>query len=90
MADYRINWRMAIIAIQVEFEYEGIMFSGHLSTSQGNENVWQLTLYNFSYGQLIKYNIGWKWCPNIQNWFTEQYMEEFFVETVEDYLRRPK
>lgn len=77
---------MSLLEIPIEFEYEGIQFSGSFSTTQGNENVWHLSLYKRSYGQLVKYNIGWRWRPNIQEWFKEPYMEEFFVKTVEDYL----
>ena len=73
---------MAIISILVEFEYEGIFFSGELSTSTGNENVWQLTLYKRCYGQLIQYNTGWQWCPNAKNMFTESFMLDFFVSVV--------
>jgi hypothetical protein len=76
-----------MINIPVEFEYEGIQFAGNFYTSVGNHNnVWQLSLYNYSYGQLVNYNTGWKWCPNIQGWFQEPYMEQFFIKTVQDYL----
>jgi hypothetical protein len=73
---------MSIIDIPLEFEYEGIYFQGEFLSHSGTENVWQLRLYNYHYGQLINYNTGWKWCPNIQNWFAEPFMEEFFVRVV--------
>jgi hypothetical protein len=73
---------MPILSVPVEFDYEGINFSGEFSTSTGNENVWQLRLYKYSYGQLIKYNTGWQWCPNSKNMFTEAFMLEFFVSLV--------
>jgi hypothetical protein len=73
---------MPVIEIPIEFEYEGITFQGEFSCQPGNENVWHLRLYNYNYGQLVKYNTGWKWCPNVQNWFTEPFMEEFFVGVV--------
>lgn len=78
---------MPLLSIPIEFDWEGMWFEGELSTSKGNENVWQLTLYRRSYGQLVKYINGWKWCPNIQNRFTEPFMEEFFVSKVENYLK---
>lgn len=77
---------MPMISIPIEFEYEGILFSGNFNTSVGNEDVWQLSLYRYSYGQLVNYNTGWKWRPNIQGWFQEAYMEQFFIKTVEDFL----
>ena len=77
---------MAIISILVEFEYGGIFFSGELSTSTGNENVWQLTLYKRCYGQLIQYNTGWQWCPNAKNMFIEPFMLEFFVSVIASVL----
>jgi hypothetical protein len=73
---------MAIISIPIELEYEGMEFAGEFSTSTGNENVWQLSLYKYSYGQLIKYKTGWQWCPNAKNMFTEPFMMEFFVGVV--------
>jgi hypothetical protein len=73
---------MSIIDIPIEFEYEGIHFQGEFVSQSGTENVWQLRLYNYHYGQLVNYNTGWKWCPNIQKWFTEPLMEEFFVRVV--------
>lgn len=78
---------MPLLDIPIEFEYEGIFFSGRLTTTKGNEDAWQLTLYNYSYGQLVKYQSGWKWRPNIQGWFQEAYMESFFIKTVEDFLQ---
>jgi hypothetical protein len=77
---------MPLINIPIEFEYEGILFSGDFHTAVGNEDVWQLSLYRYSYGQLVKYNTGWKWRPNVQGWFQEPYMEQFFIKTVEDFL----
>jgi len=50
--------------------------------TKGNENVWHLTLYKYSYGQLIKYNTGWQWCPNAKNMFTDRFMLDFFVKAV--------
>ena len=79
---------MPLIYIPIEFEYEGILFSGTFSTTKGNEDVWQLSLAGYRYGQLVHYYDGWKWCPGLSNDFTEPYMEEFFIKTVEDYLNR--
>jgi len=70
------------MSIPIEFEWEGITFNGEFSTSIGNGNVWQLTLYKRCYGQLIKYNTGWQWCPNAKNLFTESFMLDFFVSVV--------
>ena len=74
---------MPIISVPIEFEYEGIYFQGEFYTSKGSENVWQLTLHKRCYGQLIKYNTGWQWCPNAKNMFTEPFMLEFFVSTID-------
>jgi hypothetical protein len=49
---------MHIINILIEFEYEGIYFQGEFLSQSGTENVWQLTLYNYHYGQLVNYNTG--------------------------------
>jgi hypothetical protein len=81
-----VNWAMPILNAPIEFEYEGIQFEGMFYTSKGNENAWQLLLYNRAYGQLIKYYNGWKWCPNAKGMFKEPYMKDFFVKTVEAYL----
>jgi hypothetical protein len=74
---------MPILSVPVEFEYEGVLFSGEFSTSTGNENYWSLTLYKLNYGQLIRYNTGWQWCPNAKNMFIEPFMLEFFVSLIE-------
>ena len=72
---------MEILKIPIQFEYEGIQFSGEF-TSEGGCTSWQLNLNGYYYGQLVKYSTGWKWCPNNQNHFTEDYMERFFIEVV--------
>jgi hypothetical protein len=72
--------------IPVSFEYEGIQFEGAFDLPSG-AGSWQLNLNGYHYGQLVKYSTGWKWCPNPKNLFTEDYMEKFFIETVESYLR---
>jgi hypothetical protein len=79
---------MPIIEVPIEFEYEGVLFQGCFYTSKGVENVWQLSLSKYAYGQLVKYNTGWKWCPNAKNLFTEDYMLEFFVKTVNGHRQK--
>jgi hypothetical protein len=81
---------MPIIDIPIAFEWEGIYFEGVFSTSKGNENVFHLKLFGYHYGQLVNYCTGWKWCPNINGYFTEDFMERFFIETVEAYLKQAK
>lgn len=80
---------MQLIELLIEFEYEGIAFSGQFTTSKGNENAWDLNLNGYHYGTLVKYSTGWQWCPTGRNpMFIEDYMERFFIETVENYLNR--
>lgn len=75
------------ITIPVQFEYEGIYFEGNLSSSTGNEHVWNLVLYGFLYGGLVKYSTGWQWCSNGKApMFLDDYMKDFFVSVVENYL----
>jgi hypothetical protein len=31
---------------------------------------------------MVNYTIGWKWCPNVNNWFAELFMEDYFVGVV--------
>jgi hypothetical protein len=78
---------MPVIEVPIEFEYEGIQFEGCLYTTKGTENVWQLLLNKRAYGQLVKYNTGWQWCPNAKDLFTEEWMLNFFVKAVEDYMK---
>lgn len=71
--------------IPIEFEYEGIHFKGFFDrvAGAGNNLLYHLTLYRYHYGQLWKTAQGWRWGPNIHNWFTEPWMLEFFIKTVE-------
>jgi hypothetical protein len=77
---------MTIIDIPIEFEYEGIFFSGQFS-SEGPLTSWHLNLNKIYYGQLVKYSTGWKWRPNLKNYFKEDYMEQYFIGVVEGYLK---
>lgn len=81
---------MPVLDIPVDFEYEGAHFTGTFYTTKGNENVWQLNLNGYSWGQLVKYSTGWKWCPNTKLWFNEDYMEKYFVSLVENYVKGAK
>lgn len=79
---------MPLIDIPVEFEYEGIQFSGTFTTSKGNENMWDLSLNKRHYGSLVKYSTGWQWCPTGRTpMFFEDYMENFFIEKVTGFLK---
>lgn len=80
---------MAMIEVPIEFEYEGILFSGRFSAHSGTLSYWDLNLQGYSYGSLVKYSSGWQWCPNGKMpMFLEDYMEKFFIDTVEQYLNR--
>lgn len=78
----------APLTVPIEFEYEGVLFSGSFVSSTGNEHAWDLVLYGYHYGMLVKYSHGWQWCPNGKApMFPEPYMEQFFIKTVEDFTK---
>lgn len=78
---------MAFVEIPVQFEYEGIMFTGTFTAHPGSLNYWDLNLNSYAYGALVKYTSGWQWCSNGKApMFLERYMQQFFIETVERYL----
>jgi hypothetical protein len=82
---------MAIVEIPISFEYEGIEFTGSFSAHSGALNYWDLNLNGYSYGILAKYSTGWQWCSNGKApMFLEDYMEQFFVSVVEQYLHALK
>lgn len=71
------------VKIPIEFEYEGVFFSGDFTSSKGNEHAWRLVLYGYHYGSLVKYSSGWKWCSNGKApMFSKKYMETFFISIV--------
>jgi len=73
---------MPIIEIPVEFEYEGISFKGHFYQANGAGGSWHLNLNGYYYGKLVNYITGQKWCPNINNWFAEPFMEDYFIRLI--------
>lgn len=78
---------MAIVDIPIEFDYEGMWFSGTFTAHPGSLHYWDLNLLGYQYGALVKYSSGWQWCSNGKApMFAEDYMERFFIETVEAFL----
>lgn len=79
---------MALIAIPIEFEYEGIQFAGYFTKvpGAGYNDVYHLNLHGYHYGQLWKARDQWCWGANAKELFNEQFMLEFFVNVIEQYF----
>lgn len=77
--------------IPVSFEYEGVQFDGYLSkvSGAGSTATYHLMINNYFRGQLFNTPSGWRFGSN-NNMFEENYMVEFFVNTIEQYLKETK